>query len=248
MDSTGKTIFVAAALCIVCSILVSTTHVKLKPIQDRNAIIDAKKYILSSANLYDGTGDVEAIYNERIEEKVLDIESGKYAEIAAISFNVDREPSVKISPDPAGISSARKRDKIYLIKGTDGDYTGVILRIKGQGLWNLMWAFLALEKDGNTVIGLKYYKQGETPGLGAEVENPKWFNQWVGNKVYDSSFKPSVAVVKARSPKGSEASKYEVDALSGATITSIGVQNSLMYWLSDAGYGKFLASFRSGAL
>lgn len=248
MDSTKKTIFVAAALCVVCSVLVSSVYVTLKSKQDRNAVIDSKKYILSAANLYDGKGDIESIYNDKIEERVLDIESGRYLEIPAETFKVDKEPEVKLASDPAGIGSARKREKVYLIKDGSGGFKGVILRIKGQGLWNLMWAYLALEKDANTVIGLKYYKQGETPGLGAEVENPRWFNQWVGNKVYNKDMEPNVKVTKAKSPEGSEESKYEVDALSGATITSVGVQNSLNYWLSNSGYGRFLASFRSGDL
>lgn len=248
MDSTKKTITVAAILCVVCSVLVSSVYVSLKPKQDRNAVIDAKKFILGAANLYDGTGDIEAIYNEKIEEKVLDIDAGVYAEIAAEAFDLKKEPEVKLASDPAGIGKARKREKVFLIKDGNGGYSGVILNIKGQGLWNLMWAYLALKKDANTVIGLKYYQQGETPGLGAEVENPRWFNQWVGNKVYDSNWKPKVKVTKAKSPQGSEERKYEVDALSGATITSVGVETSMIYWLGEKGYGKFLANFRGGNL
>jgi Na+-transporting NADH:ubiquinone oxidoreductase subunit C len=248
MDSAKKTITVAALLCIVCSVLVSTTYVTLKPKQDKNAVLDAKKFILGAANLYDGSGDIESIYADKIEEKVLDIEAGVYAEIAGEAFDLKKEPEVKLANDPAGIGKARKREKVFLIKDGNGGYSGVILNIKGQGLWNLMWAYLALKNDGNTVIGLKYYQQGETPGLGAEVENPRWFNQWVGNKVYDSNWNPKVKVTKAKSPEGSEDSKHEVDALSGATITSVGVESSLLYWLGEQGYGKFLANFRGGNL
>lgn len=109
----------------------------------------------------------------------------------------------------------------------------------------MMYAFVAVKTDGNTVTGLTYYQQGETPGLGGEVENPTWRAQWVGKKLYDSHFKPAIKVVKGGAPAGSS---HDVDALSGATLTSNGVQHTFDFWLGKLGYAPFLAKVRNGGL
>ncbi len=252
MDSVGKTVGIAAALCIVCSILVSTASVKLKPLQVKNKEIDMKKNILSAAGLLDKNTDIESVYSTRIEEKIIDIESGALSSTSPIGFDLQKleanpETSIKIANDFANIGRRSKESIIYIIKEEDGSKSGLILPIKSQGLWGLMYGFLALKNDTKTVIGFQYYQQGETPGLGAEVDNPKWKSQWPGKLVFDASFNPKISLVKARSSSEAEVN-HEVDALSGATITSNGVQNSLRYWLSQNAYGKFLEAYRGGSL
>lgn len=252
MDSAGKTVGVALALCIVCSILVSTAAVKLKPVQIKNAQLDMKKNILSSAGLFEEGIDVEDFYAQRIEEKIVDLSTGDFTSIDPAKFNLrkaeqDPETSIKIENDFANLSRRAKNSNVYLIK-KDGEVTGVILPVKSQGLWALMYGFLALEKDANTVIGFKYYQQGETPGLGAEVDNPKWRATWIGKKVYNDELNPAIDLVKTSIDPSSDAAVHQIDALSGATITTIGVETSLHYWLSENGYGPFLNKFRKGEL
>ncbi|MCV5901050.1 FMN-binding protein, partial [Escherichia coli] len=75
---------------------------------------------------------------------------------------------------------------VYLVKNGD-DVSKVIIPVHGNGLWSMMYAFVAVETDGNTVSGITYYEQGETPGLGGEVENPSWRAQWVGKKLFDEN-------------------------------------------------------------
>jgi Na+-transporting NADH:ubiquinone oxidoreductase subunit C len=94
--------------------------------------------------------------------------------------------------------------------------------IYGKGLWSTLYGYLALESDANTVRGITFYKHGETPGLGAEIENPNWQKEFVGKKILDDQGElVSIEVVKGRAP---EESLHQVDGLSGATITSRGVQ------------------------
>ncbi len=117
------------------------------------------------------------------------------------------------------------------------------LPIRGQGLWGLMRGYISLEGDGNTFVGITYYDHSETPGLGAEVNNPRWQAQWQGKEVYDEQddLVPAIELVK-----GGANTETEVDGLSGATLTSRGVTNMLQFWLSPEGFGDYLAKFRSG--
>jgi Na+-transporting NADH:ubiquinone oxidoreductase subunit C len=252
MGSTQKTLLVATVLCIVCSVLVSTTAIILKPLQIKNAILDTKVNILTAAGLYDTTTDVDAIYSSKIEEKIINLESGKVLDTDPTTFNLmkaegNSETSIKIKNDIAGINRRAKDSKIYFIKD-NGERVGVILPIKSQGLWSIMRGFIALKTDVKTVIGFKYYSQGETPGLGAEVDNPKWVASWVGKHVFDENKKTKIALVKTEIEEGSAAAKHQIQAISGATITGMGVQTSLHYWLGDSAYGKFLDSLRKGEL
>jgi Na+-transporting NADH:ubiquinone oxidoreductase subunit C len=102
-----------------------------------------------------------------------------------------------------------------------------------------MYGFIALEKDLQTVSGLTFYEQKETPGLGGEVENPQWKKQWAGKKVFDAEGKVALQVVK-----GSAEGEYGVDGLSGATITSNGVTNLVHYWLGPSAFGPFIENQR----
>jgi Na+-transporting NADH:ubiquinone oxidoreductase subunit C len=122
----------------------------------------------------------------------------------------------------------------------------VVLPIHGYGLWGTLYGFLSLEGDGNTVIGLGFYEHKETPGLGAEVDNPKWKAIWPGKKVYDDQGEVAVQVVKGGVDKASDEAIHQVDGLSGATLTSRGVENLLRFWLGDEGFGPFLAKLRAG--
>ncbi|MCU3615509.1 NADH:ubiquinone reductase (Na(+)-transporting) subunit C, partial [Enterobacter hormaechei subsp. oharae] len=121
----------------------------------------------------------------------------------------------------------------------------IVLPIYGNGLWSMMYAFVALDTDGRTVKGITYYDQGETPGLGGEVENPNWRAQFVGKKVLDDNGQPALKVVKGGARPGDE---FAVDGLSGATLTSNGVQHSFDFWMGELGFGPFLKNVRQGAL
>lgn len=247
MNSSVKTVVVAFVLCVVCSILVSTTAVTLKPIQQKNVEIDMKKNILAAAGMYEEGADVEELF-QKIETVVVDFETGKKVDIDPANYDMEKaeknpETSVKIpaQKDIAGLSKRAKFAEVYLTRDDSGSIKNVILPVKGKGLWSTMYGFLALEKDANTVAGFAYYKQGETPGLGAEVENPKWKAQWIGKKLFDGNGKPAFKV-----SKNNTGGVHEVDALAGATITGNGVQTSTNYWMSDHAYGKLLDNIRGG--
>lgn len=115
-----------------------------------------------------------------------------------------------------------------------------VFPVEGVGLWGTLYGFLALDKDGNTIRGLTFYSHKETPGLGAEVDNPRWKNLWPGRKAFGESGDAAIQVIKGVAGKA-EDDPHRVDGLSGATITSNGVTNLLRFWLGEDGFGPFLA-------
>ena len=115
-----------------------------------------------------------------------------------------------------------------------------IIPLRGKGLWGPIWGYIAIENDFNTVVGIEFYEHKETPGLGGEIDNPKWKSIWKGKEVYSDSGDILISVIKGSVDKSSTLAKYQVDGLSGATITSNGVTNLLSFWLGDMGYGPLI--------
>lgn len=252
-DSIKSTLIVAFCLCVVCSIIVSGTAVVLKPRQDANRILDRNKNILTAAGLYDSAvntdGDVDSLF-EQFTTRIVDINSGEMlseTDLESLGLNAsydqrlvmnDPELSEAISSeqDRANVKRRALYQTIYLVEDESGLET-IVLPISGYGLWGILYGYLALEGDGNTVKGLAYYELKETPGLGAEVRNPRWTALWPGKKVYADDGSVGLAVVK-----GAGSGDYEIDGLSGATLTSRGVDDMVKYWLGEDGFGPVLRS------
>jgi Na+-transporting NADH:ubiquinone oxidoreductase subunit C len=256
-----KTIVVAGVLCIVCSIIVSAIVVTLRPQQKKNAEIDYKKNILLSAGLMEKGADVEEAF-EKIETVLVNFETGKIVKSGQIDAvenlktfdqnkaSTDPQRSINIpgSEDVAGLGRRSKFAKVFLTRDQDGKPNTIILNIRSKGLWSTMLGFIALESDAKTIKGFAYYSHGETPGLGGEVDNPSWKKQWIGKSIYDEEFNVEFEVVKGSVNKSASnlMAQYQVDGLSGATITANGVSDSIKYWFGSNAYKKFLSNVRSG--
>lgn len=250
-DSPKKTVAVALALCLVCSIVVAGAAVILKPMQLTNKAIDRKKNILAVAGLLEEGRSVDAIYEQYIEPRIVELATGEYTD----QFNPetydlrkaakDPELGVKVPPDLdiANIKQKARYAPVYLIEEDDRIKT-IILPVHGYGLWSTLYGFLALEGDTRTIVGLKFYEHAETPGLGGEIDNAKWIAQWQGKVAFDEQWQPNIQVVKGDVEPGKPGAEHKVEGLSGATLTSRGVMNLLQYWLSDQGFGPYLARLR----
>ena len=127
----------------------------------------------------------------------------------------------------------------------DGAVGEIILPVHGKGLWSTMYGYLALAPDGNTIRGLRFYEHAETPGLGDQVDKPAWRAQWDGKIAYGEDGEPRIEVIRGTVEPGPGA-EYQVDGLSGATLTGRGVTNLLHYWLGPDGFGPYLERFREG--
>lgn len=256
-DSTLGTILVIIPLCFVCALLVCLAVVLLQPLQAEQIVVDRSKSILAAANIEVANKDVTKTFNERIEARLLDLASGDFlskeealkitngAPIYGYNFQSaaklpDSSIQIPEDQDIAKIKTRAKYMPVYLVKNAAGNYTSVILPFYGQGLWSTMYGYLSLSTDGNTIEGVKYYSHGETPGLGAEIENPIFTAKWVGKKLADDNGNVLFNVTKKVSDPA-----YEIDALSGATLTSNGVANSIKYWADSNGYGPFLKKIKA---
>lgn len=251
-DSLEKTIAIALSLCVVCAVLVSLSSVALRPLQTENKALDMKRNILDVAGLLDEYTDINDAFSSKIEEKLVNIESGDYVSGINISQYDQRKASkdskqniiIPRSKDIAGIKVRAKIAKIYLIK-QNNLLKLIILPVHGYGLWSTMYGFLALEADAQTVKSISFYSQAETPGLGGEVVNPNWRALWQGKKVYNIAGEPVLRLIKGVVTDNRPESKHTIDGLAGATLTSNGVNNLIKYWLGADGFATYLNKIRT---
>ena len=253
-DSFGRTLIFVFIVCLVCAALVSVSAVVLKPLQTANKLLDQQTKILETAGLLEEAGkdsqSIVAIYDKFVEAKMIDLNSGKFIEGDVITFDERAESrnvenSAKPVNDIAGINRRANNAVIYLIKNEQGAVDSVVLPIIGSGLWDLMSGFIGLETDLTTVKSVIYSDHKETPGLGALVTSDNWKALWPGKKMFDEQNNIAIQIVKGGAKEGDV---HGVDGLSGATLTSNGVEHTLHFWLGDEGYGPFITNFRDGGL
>jgi len=248
-DSTTKILIMAVALCLVCSVAVSTTAVALKPLQTRNANLAREWHILRVAGLLEEGVDQSVLF-EQVDTRFVDMSSGEFTDtVDPASFDLvaaarDPEFSETISGDEdvAGIGVRMRYMPVYLVE-KDGNLDTVVLPVWTKGLYSTLRGFMALEGDGNTVKGITFYEDGETPGLGGEINNSRWQATWSDKQVFDDSGAVRISVNRSQADP-----LHDIDALSGATLTSRGVDNMLRFWMGGDGYGPFLQQLKtSGA-
>lgn len=250
-DSRAETLKVAAVLSLVCSIAVSSAAVLLKPLQERNRAQAMRADILRAAGLFEEGRDINALFEQKIKTRLVDLQSGEYVqETDPGSFDQraaarDPKSSVAIAPEQDIASIKRRADhaQVYLV-GAEDRPDLIVLPVHGYGLWSTMYALLALDGQASNVKGVSFYEHGETAGLGSEIENPRWQAQWIGKKLFDESGRVRFEVVKGSVDQSSPDADYLVDGLSGATLTANGVTNLVRYWMSDQGFGNYLARLR----
>ncbi len=249
-DSVPKTLFVAVTLCLVASMIVSAVAVSLRPTQEINKLKDKQINILQVAGVYDPSQDVLEAFGA-FEPHVLELSTGQFTDqFDAATFDDvaaadDPATSVELDEDPAGIGRKAEFVTVYLLRGEGGSIDKVIMPVHGYGLWSTLYGYIALEANGNDIYGLQFYSHAETPGLGAEVDNPRWKALWKGKKLKDESGALQITVAKSVSPAGPD---YHIDALAGATLTSAGVNNLVRFWMSETGYGPFLDNLKAGEI
>ena len=249
-DTILKTIFVAITLCLICSAIISSAAVGLRDIQNANKKLDQQSKVLASAGLLEQNKSIEELFSS-IEEKILDLRSGEFVDSMdlenfdpkLLARNIDTSIALSSDQDIAILKRRENYQKIFLHYDED-QLSSIILPVRGYGLWGTLYGYLALKPDLQTIIGLEFYEHKETPGLGAEVDNPRWKNIWKGKKIYGDEYKVLISVIKGTVNKQSQNSNYQVDGLSGATITSKGVSNLLSFWLGDLGYLPFIKKIK----
>lgn len=251
-ESVSRTLLVAFFVSLVCSSLVASAAVLLKPRQVANALLEERRNILEVAGLMEPGGDVNELF-ARVEPRIVELETGNYVDdVDPRGFDParaakDPERGVSIPPevDIARIGRRAKRGKIYLVRSS-GEVTRIILPVSGYGLWSTLYGFVALAPDANTVIDIVFYDHAETAGIGDFITKDAWREGWRGKRAYDERGELRLEVLKGRVPAEDPLSDYRVDGVSGATLTGNGVTNLIRYWLGEHAYGPFLRNIRRG--
>lgn len=248
----AKPFYSVLILAFACSALVAGAAVGLRPKQEANRQLDRQKNILYAAGLYAENRPIEELF-ANIETRIVELASGKFAaedtinpltynqRRAAFTSNLGQE--IPEEADTARIGRQEKYSLVYLVKD-NGKLNQVILPVRGKGLWSTMYAYVAIDADLTTIRGVSFYEHGETPGLGGEVENRRWQDGWKGKKLYKDGTM-ALKIIKGSTDSTSPEAQYQIDGLSGATLTSNGVSDLLEFWFGDHGFKPFLAQLKN---
>lgn len=256
-ESNTRTIGIAVGLSVLCAVALAVAVTLLKPIQQVNRALDTQRKILAAAGvLPEGTGSADEVRKRfsAFERYLVDLDSGDFHPLALDDrFDLRKATRDPQQSDALGaaedIASLRRRAKqadVYVLRDAAGRIDRLVLPVSGYGLWSTMHGYLVLQGDGSTVSGITFTEHGETPGLGGEIDNPRWQASWVGKRIYGEDGRPALTLSKNIDASRPEAA-YQVDAISGATLTGNGVTHMIGFWLGDLGFRKFLDKIREEA-
>ncbi|MEE8495836.1 MAG: Na(+)-translocating NADH-quinone reductase subunit C [Xanthomonadales bacterium] len=253
-ESPLKAIIVVTATALVCSVLVTVAAVTLRPIQWAHQDLERNRHIVRISGLMDPADELSdweiiAAFQD-LDARLVDLDRGAFDE----TFNPDTFDTRKAAGDPefsvtipadqdvAGLKRRSRLMTVYLVRDGD-DLHRIILPVYGPGMWSTIYGFLALESDLNTIAEMSFYEQEETAGIGDQILRPDWLARWRGKRLYDEQgvvrFRIAGGSVDPRSPDAA----YQVDALTGASVTAGGVTNLIRYWLGPHGFANFLEKF-----
>mgnify|MGYP001174182347 CR=1 FL=1 len=257
-DSVGYIFTVAGAVCAVCALFVSAAAIGLKPFQEYWVQVDTQRNILLAAAADDDERakfksmsgqEVSDFFKQNFRNIVIDLATGEevtdqyegrlasYRQIEAAELRkANQYTDIPMELDLGQIKRRENHSHVYIRTDSTVRY---VFPVRGKGLWSTLKGFLALQPDLKTAAYLTFYSHAETPGLGGEVDNAGWKSRWNGKVIFDDAGSVKLTVVK-----GDSKSESEVDGLSGATITSKGVENMMRYWMGEQGFGPYLRRVR----
>lgn len=195
-----------------------------KPVADQNEAIFNKRAILAAVNQHLGMGEgvlakdisdeeVLEIFDSRVTQTTLNVEGGTVEGIMAEKVDMAKEKKKDLADRVLPLFKYEFEGKEFFI-----------VSVRGKGLWDEIWGNIALESDLNTIAGASFDHKGETPGLGAEIkDNPVFADNFIGTQIFKDDKFVSVKVRKG----GAQDKVYEVDGISGATVTADGVSAML---------------------
>ena len=222
MEHSNKYIFLySVIMVVVVAIALTIVAVQLKPAQEDNIRIEKMQNILASVNI--STAEIQKkqvidVYNKFITSALAVNTKGEVVETdAAKVFAVDMASEIKKPLENQVLP-------IFTATLENGE-TAFIFPLRGKGLWGPVWGYISLKTDYNTVLGTMFDHKGETPGLGAEI-NQEWFTtMFKGKTIYgDNGNFTSIQIIKGRA---ADDNPHGVDAISGGTITSKGVEKMI---------------------
>jgi Na+-transporting NADH:ubiquinone oxidoreductase subunit C len=254
-DSPRRAILVVLLTALVCSGLVSAAVVVLRPIQLNNQMLDRSRNIMQLTGLLPADREIEddnmlELYKS-LDLRIIDIDAASYdGEIDPNTFSErqaladpDRSIAIPSNQDQAKLGRRSRFAPLYMVWNKD-KLDRVILPVRGSGMWSMLYGYIALEPDLNTISGMTFYEQNETPGLGDQITHAHWLEQWKGRQIYDYEGNPRFRINEGTVEPDSATAEFEVDALTGATVTANSVTSLMHYWFGPHGYQPFLLALR----
>ena len=229
-NGNSYTFIYASVMVIVVAALLSATAIVLKPRQVKNAEIEKKQNILSSVNIATTAADAEEVYARNIRNAYVVNAEGEEVEGDAFKVDLKKEKAKPVEQRVLPVFECQTAEGLKYI-----------FPLRGTGLWGPIWGYLALNEDLNTIYGVNFAHQGETPGLGAEISTAPFMDPFKGKTIFDASGK-LVSIIVAKSNETAP-EEHKVDAISGGTITSKGIQQMLLDDLTS--YQKFITRKKS---
>jgi Na+-transporting NADH:ubiquinone oxidoreductase subunit C len=244
-ESAIRSYYTVLILAFVCSALVAGTAVGLRPKQEANRLQDQRKNILYAAGLFEKGKNVDELFAP-IETKIVDLATGQYIpEKPGKQKSGDQSEGriLESNEDIAGLHRIEKTSPVYLVK-ENGKLSQIVLPVRGKGLWSTMYAYVAISSDLTTIRGVSFYEHGETPGLGGEIENQTWQDGWQGKKLYTPDGEMELRVVQGNTNASGNQNPYQIDGISGATLTVNGVSNLLEFWFGEHGFKPYFSQLK----
>lgn len=232
MDTNGNkyTIIYASVMVILVAVMLAIAATQLKPYQDANILIEKKQNILKSVNIASDVEQANELFSSTIKELFIVDSKGQNIEGDAFKVDLKVEHSKPVDQRklPVYVADMGEKGKVYIIP------------LRGTGLWGPIWGYIALLSDMNTIYGASFDHQGETPGLGAEINTEIFQKPFIGKTIFDQSGLFTALIVAKIGEKSDPA--HTVDGISGGTITSKGLQKMLYDDLST--YQEFFKTIK----
>ncbi|HOY31268.1 MAG TPA: NADH:ubiquinone reductase (Na(+)-transporting) subunit C [Bacteroidales bacterium] len=221
MFSNRYTLIYSAILVIIVAVALTIVAVMLKPAQTNNIRVEKMQNILKSVNIESDAKNAEDLYNKYIKESFVITAKGEIQKDIK-AFDVDLTLETKKKPDERNLP-------VFVCTGDDGN-PYYIIPVRGKGLWGPLWGYISFSNDFNTIAGTMFDHKGETPGLGAEINTSVFQDQFIGKTIFDEQLNfVSIHVVKGGARPDDN---HGVDAISGGTITSQGLEKMIYDGLS----------------
>ncbi|MCJ7820339.1 MAG: NADH:ubiquinone reductase (Na(+)-transporting) subunit C [Bacteroidales bacterium] len=212
-DFSNRYIFTFSLVMVVSvAVLLSLTALLLQPKQERNVEVEKKMNILSSINVVSEKTNAVQLYDKYIRDSYVINSDGKHidgVDAFTVALRAEQKKPIAEQNLPVFIAVMESGDTLH------------IFPLEGKGLWGPIWGYVALMPDMSTIAGVTFDHKGETPGLGAEINTTAFESQFLNKTLYEAGKFVSVMVVKGGADPGN---KHEVDAISGGTITSKGLE------------------------
>jgi len=232
MDTNGNkyTIIYASVMVVVVAVMLAIAATQLKPYQDANILIEKKQNILKSVNIASDAEQANDLFSSTIKKLFIVDSKGQKVEGDAfkVDLKVERSKPVDQRKLPVYVADMGEKGKVYIIP------------LRGAGLWGPIWGYIALMSDMKTIYGANFDHQGETPGLGAEINTDQFQKPFIGKTIFDQSGLFTAVIVAKIGEKSDPA--HTVDGISGGTITSKGLQKMLYDDLST--YQEFFKTLK----